>query len=159
MVNSAELDQGHYLPPSSRDQREQPYNQTETFDASSKEKNKPSLKDCLKKGENLVELIPSTYSCNRFRLHKYGEVADIEKAFLQIGVHTDDRDFLRFLWIDDKGQLIVYRHVRVVFRVNCSPFMLSAIIRLHLEKTLSSIDSGSSEYSREVVGTILESFM
>lgn len=151
------MDQGHYLPPSTRDQREQPYNQTETFDASAKEKNKPSLKDCLKKGENLIELIPSIL--NRFRLHKYRAVADIEKAFLQIGVHTDDRDFLRFLWIDDKGQLIVYIHVRVVFRVNCSPFMLSAIIRLHLEKTLSLIDSGSSEYSREVVGTILESFM
>lgn len=136
MVNSAELDQVHYLPPSTRDQREQPYNQTETFDASAKEKNKPSLKDWLKKGENVIELIPSIL--NRFRLHKYyGEVADIEKAFLQIGVHTDDRDFLRFLWIDDKNQLIVDRHVRGVFRVNYSPFMLSAIIRLHLEKTLS----------------------
>lgn len=59
--------------------------------------------------------------------------------FLQIGVHTDDRDCLRFLWIVDKGQLIVYRHARVVFGVNCSPFILSAKIRLYLDKTMSLI--------------------
>lgn len=77
---------------------------------------------------------------------------------MQTSVNTDDRDFLRFLWIDDKGQLIVYRHARVVLGVNCSPFMLSAVIRLYLEKTFNLIESGSSEYSQEFVGTVMKRF-
>lgn len=36
--------------------------------------------------------------------------------------------------------------------------MLSAVIKLHLERTLNLIDSRTSEYSREVVETLLKSF-
>ncbi|XP_054279009.1 uncharacterized protein LOC128997397 [Macrosteles quadrilineatus] len=156
-VNDADLEIGHYLPhrhvikENSLTTKLRP-----VFDASAKEKNQPSLNDCLEKGDNLIELIPSIL--NRFRLHRYGVVADIEKAFLQIGVHRDDRDFLRFLWINEDGQLVVYRHARVVFGVTCSPFMLSAVIKLHLEKTLDLIDSGSLNYSRKVVETLSRSF-
>ncbi|XP_054287608.1 uncharacterized protein LOC129003337 [Macrosteles quadrilineatus] len=156
-VNDANLEIGHYLPhrhvikENSLTTKLRP-----VFDASAKEKNQPSLNDCLEKGDNLIELIPSIL--NRFRLHRYGVVADIEKAFLQIGVHMDDRDFLRFLWINEDGQLVVYRHARVVFGVTCSPFMLSAVIKLHLEKTLDLIDSGSLNYSRKVVETLSRSF-
>ncbi|GFX05535.1 integrase catalytic domain-containing protein [Trichonephila clavipes] len=44
----------------------------------------------------MVELIPTIV--NKFRLHKFGITADIEKAFLQIGLQEKDRPFLRFLW-------------------------------------------------------------
>ncbi|GBM14542.1 hypothetical protein AVEN_249441-1 [Araneus ventricosus] len=40
------------------------------FDGSAKERNTPSINDCLEKGPNLVELIPSLM--NRFRVGKYG---------------------------------------------------------------------------------------
>ena len=33
----------------------------------------------------------------------------------------------------DKRLLQVFRHKRVVFRVNCSPFLLAAVIELHLK--------------------------
>lgn len=103
------------------------------FDASAKQKNCPSLNDCLEKGPNLMEQIPSVL--NRFRLGKFGVVADIKKAFLQISISEKDRDFLRFLWHADGNSeyLKIYRHARVVFGVNASPFLLSATISYHLQ--------------------------
>ncbi|GFS92563.1 uncharacterized protein TNCV_1160221 [Trichonephila clavipes] len=52
------------------------------FDASAREKGKPSLNDCLYKGVNLIELIPDIL--DRFRIYPVGIVADIEKAFLML---------------------------------------------------------------------------
>ena len=37
----------------------------------------------------------------RFRVHKVALIGDIEKALLNVSVHPRDRDYLRFLWIDD----------------------------------------------------------
>jgi hypothetical protein len=37
----------------------------------------------------------------RFRLHKVALVAEIEKAFLQVGLQLDQRDVTRFLWLKD----------------------------------------------------------
>ncbi|UYV72978.1 hypothetical protein LAZ67_10001373 [Cordylochernes scorpioides] len=87
------------------------------FDASCKTKGGWSLNDCLAKGPNLLELIPDIML--RFRLNKIGVVADIEKAFLQISVAKEDRQFLRFLWWEDSKQenLRIYQHKRVVFGV------------------------------------------
>lgn len=99
------------------------------FDASCKAKGFPSLNDCLEKGPNLIELIPSVLL--RFRLNEIGVISDIRKAFLQISVNPADRDFLRFLWWEN-GQCVSYRHRRVVFGVNCSPFLLAAVIEHHL---------------------------
>ncbi|GFS71936.1 integrase catalytic domain-containing protein [Trichonephila clavipes] len=64
------------------------------FDASAREKGKPSLNDCLYKGVNLIELIPDIL--DRFRIYPVGIVADIEKAFLMLSVVPKDRDYLRF---------------------------------------------------------------
>ncbi|GFX68067.1 DUF1758 domain-containing protein [Trichonephila clavipes] len=64
------------------------------FDASAREKGKPSLNDCLYKGVNLIELIPDIL--DRFRIYPVGIVADIEKAFLMLSVAPKDRDYLRF---------------------------------------------------------------
>ncbi|GFT34281.1 uncharacterized protein TNCV_2157471 [Trichonephila clavipes] len=64
------------------------------FDASAREKGKPSLNDCLYKGVNLIELIPDIL--DRFRMYPVGIVADIEKAFLMLSVAPKDRDYLRF---------------------------------------------------------------
>ncbi|UYV70400.1 hypothetical protein LAZ67_7002911 [Cordylochernes scorpioides] len=90
------------------------------FDASCKTKGGWSLNDCLAKGPNLLELIPDVML--RFRLNKIGVIADIEKAFLQISVAKEDRQFLRFLCYTS------------------SPFLLAATLKLHLE-----------QYEREVI--------
>ncbi|UYV60640.1 hypothetical protein LAZ67_1001743, partial [Cordylochernes scorpioides] len=101
------------------------------FDASSKVYRSPSLNDCLEKGPNLIEMIPNLML--RFRNGKFGVMADIKKAFLQIEVNERDRDYLRFLWYSQNGEKTeVFRHRRVVFGVNCSPFILGAVIKYHL---------------------------
>ncbi|OXA36644.1 uncharacterized protein LOC110862921 [Folsomia candida] len=102
------------------------------FDASCKTGRNPSLNDCLEKGPNELELIPSIIL--RFREKKIGVISDIRKAFQMIGVHESDRNFLRFLWWEDVAvkKVQVFRHMRVVFGGNCSPFLLGAVLSLHL---------------------------
>ncbi|GFW55639.1 DUF1758 domain-containing protein [Trichonephila clavipes] len=62
------------------------------FDASAREKGKPSLNDCLYKGVNLIELIPGIL--DRFRIYPVGIVADIKKVFLMLSVAPKDREYL-----------------------------------------------------------------
>ena len=66
----------------------------------------------------------------RFRVHKAVPSADIEKAFLMVSMAEQDRDVLRFLWVDDiskdEFEIIVLRFTRVVFGVASNPFLLSA---------------------------------
>lgn len=59
------------------------------FDASAKEKNMPSLNQCLETGINLIKTIPSILL--KFRKEKIGVVSDIRKAFPQIGLNKKDR--------------------------------------------------------------------
>ena len=73
----------------------------------------------------------------RFRENRAVLVGEIEKAFLNVEVDVQDRDCLRFLWMEkppDLSRIVVYRFCRVVFRVNASPFLLNATIRQHLKK-------------------------
>lgn len=109
------------------------------FDASCKVGRNPSLNDCLYKGPNFIELLPSVIM--RFRENRLGVVADIRKAFQMIVIAEEDQDYLRFLWWEQKGNKIkVFRHKRVVFGVNCSPFLLAAVLDLHLSTVPDSQD-------------------
>ncbi|GFU50670.1 DUF1758 domain-containing protein [Trichonephila clavipes] len=58
-------------------------------------------------GPNLIEQIPDIL--DRFRRYPTGLSADIEKAFLQLGINPKPGDFLRFFY-PDEGEEIVYRH-------------------------------------------------
>ena len=64
--------------------------------------------------------------------------ADIRQAFLNIEIHEEHRNFLRFLWYDevskDDAKIIVLRFLRVVFGVNSSPFLLNATVGHHLDQ-------------------------
>jgi hypothetical protein len=104
------------------------------FDASCKVGRTPSLNDCLEKGPNLLELIPSILM--RFRMGRIGVTSDIRKAFLIIELNEEDRDSVRFLWWDDpmKKSLTEFRHNRVVFGMNYSPFLLGAVMNRHLDR-------------------------
>ncbi|KAJ8964429.1 hypothetical protein NQ317_017452 [Molorchus minor] len=157
-VPEEELDnKGHYLPHrhiiklSSATTKLRP-----VFDASAKEKRHPCLNQCLEKGINFIERIPSLLI--RFRLSRIGVISDIKRAFLQISLHRSDRDFLRFLWYDTDGNLKIYRHSRVMFGATCSPFLLGAVIEYHLQNALEKAKSGKSQYSSSVILKLLNSF-
>ena len=64
---------------------------------------------------------------------------DTEKAYLQVSVDEKDRDLLRFLWFKDlfneqQVELCKYQFTRVIFRENCSQFLLNATIENHVSK-------------------------
>ena len=64
-------------------------------------------------------------------------VADIKQVFLNIEIDEGDRDFLRFLWVEnisEKDRIVLYKFVRVVFGVTSSPFLLGASIKSHVTK-------------------------
>lgn len=103
------------------------------YDASAK-KDGPSLNYCLYAGPSLTPLIFDILL--RFRLQSIGITSDIEKAFLNVSIAPDDRDFLWFLWIDDitkdNPEIVIRRFTRVVFGVNSSPFLLNGTISHHI---------------------------
>ena len=108
------------------------------YDGSAHLKNDPtSINSCLKQGPNLI---PSLFDILlRFRFHQVGLVADIEKAFLMIGVDPIDRDSLRFLWFQDvttykNPRLVEYRFYRLVFGLTPSPAIFGPTILHHLSQ-------------------------
>ena len=122
------------------------------FHASSKAtKESLSLNDCLYSGPALTPTIFKILL--RFRERKIALVGDIEKAFLNIRVQEQDRNALRFLWIEsfekDHPKFLLYRFCRVVFGVISSPFLLKATLRHHISQY--SLDA-------ELVENLLNSF-
>jgi len=59
----------------------------------------PSLNDCLHHGPPFLNDLSGILL--RFRQHNVAFSSDIEKAFLQVYLDIDDRDFTRFLWLSD----------------------------------------------------------
>ena len=109
------------------------------YDASSKVFG-PSLNDCLHIGPSLNLLLFGILL--RFRVHEVALTADVEKAFLNIEIDPEHRDFVRFLWVKDLNkenlEVMELRFARVVFGVNSSPFILNATIRHHLNTCSAS---------------------
>ena len=97
-------------------------------------RDQPSLNDCLLSGD--PQLNDLYYIILRFRCHPIGICTDIEKAFLHIWLHEDDRDWTRFLWLtnllDPESEFQTYRFKVVLFGAVCSPFMLNATLHYHL---------------------------
>ena len=83
----------------------------------------PSLNELLRTGPNLITVIPICLTS--YRLYDLPATADIEKAFLQIEIEEEERDFLRF-FIDQHA----YRFCRVPFGLTCSPALLNSSLRL-----------------------------
>lgn len=109
------------------------------YDASAKtKKENNSLNDCLYRGPVLLNDLCGMLM--RFRLHNIAIVADIEKAFLQIGLQPTQRDVTRFLWLKDYETPTVndstiqeYQFCRVPFGVISSPFLLGSTTESHLD--------------------------
>ena len=98
------------------------------YDASSKLKG-PSLNDWLEAGEEKYTDLFGTFI--RIRLHNAAVAADIEKAFLNIGIQKM-ADALRFLWKEDlfdtTSKLWVLRFTRVGFGIEDHPYINPDII-------------------------------
>ena len=101
-----------------------------------------SLNQCFYRGPVILEDLCGLLL--RFRMKKIGLVSDIEKAFLQVGLHEADRDVTRFLWLKDiqkpvsKDNLLVCRFKRLPFGIISCPFLLGATMKHHLEKENSA---------------------
>lgn len=109
------------------------------YDGSSTYDKGISLNDCLSAGPSLTnELIEMLM---RFRTHDVVLTGDIEKAFLQIEVAEEHRDYLRFLWYDQNGDLVIYRFARVPFGLRCSSFLLNATLRYHMQQKCMEVDN------------------
>ena len=115
------------------------------YDASAKTKpDNFSLNECLFRG--LVLLHDLCGMILRLRMFPIAIVADIEKAFLQIGLHEDQRDVTRFLRIKNPNNPSVspdnvqeHRFARVAFGVISSPILLGATINFHLDSYESEV--------------------
>lgn len=107
-------------------------------DASSHEKGELSLNECLYKGPNHLPKIAAILL--RSRMTPILLTADVEKAFTCVGLDEGERDFCKFLWLKDwkkpltKDNLLIFRFARVGFGITCAPYMLSGVIKVHLEK-------------------------
>ena len=105
------------------------------YDASAVGKGGKSLNEFLEQGPNLFPNL--TGLLLRFRKGKYVVTADVEKAFHQVAVASEDRHYLRFLW-KEVDSLVSYRFARLPFGLVCSPYLLGGIIKLHLLSVLDS---------------------
>ena len=66
---------------------------------------------------------------------------DTEKAFLHVQLHPDDRNFTKFIWpsnTDSAKNFLTYCFA-VPFGSYGSPFMLAAVLDLHLSKSTSPV--------------------
>jgi hypothetical protein len=101
-------------------------------DASQKTSDGYSLNDLLFKGDNYLQDLVGILC--RFRTSPFVMCADLEKAFLQVGLKEFARDCVRFLWLIDptkpwtEDNLREMRFARVPFGCVTSPFMLGAVI-------------------------------
>jgi hypothetical protein len=111
------------------------------YDCSCREGDGPSLNDCLDTGPCLINDLLQILI--RFRLHSIAFTSDIEKAFLNIRLHKDDRMYTKFLWLSDpddpESEFNVYQFKAVLFGSVSSPFMLNAVIKSHLEQEPNSV--------------------
>ena len=117
------------------------------FDASAKANGSHNLNDCLYPRPSITATLFVVLL--RFRIHNIAFVGDIERTFLQIGLHPSHRGFVRLLWFQEpsnidfenfeNNELTELRFCRVLFGVTSSPFLLFATIIHHMNK-YSTVD-------------------
>ena len=90
----------------------------------------------------------------RLREYRCAVQADIRKVFFMISAKEEDRRFLRFVWFTTEGKIEIWRLKKLPFGVNCSPFILNAVIRHHLRP---EEDACTSESARQIIRMLLES--
>ena len=126
--------QGHYLPhhPVHKESTTTPIRIV--FNASASCGGNPSLNDLLETGPTLTEKLVD--SLLTFRQGKYALCSDIAKAFLRVGLQISERDYVRFLWVDNPNKknpkIKTFRFTSIPFGTTSSPFLLQATLYRHL---------------------------
>uniref|UniRef100_A0A915D773 Peptidase aspartic putative domain-containing protein n=1 Tax=Ditylenchus dipsaci TaxID=166011 RepID=A0A915D773_9BILA len=101
------------------------------YDGSAKlNKQAKSLNSCLYRGPVLTSDLAGMLL--RFRMPSIVITADIEKAFLQLGIREADRNVTRFFWIRDVNKEATPDNLVV-------PFLLAATLEAHLDKVNSPL--------------------
>ena len=119
------------------------------YDASARaHDNAPSLNDCLHAGPPLQNQLWAVLV--RARFHPVLITGDMKQAFLQVRIHEQDRDAMRFHWVADREtrRVETLRFTRALFGLSSSPFLLGGVIRQHLENCRASV-SRDCERDRE----------
>ncbi|XP_017486012.1 PREDICTED: uncharacterized protein LOC108374544, partial [Rhagoletis zephyria] len=96
------------------------------FNASRKYKGGVSLNDCLHVGPKLQSDLSSIIL--KWRMHRIGFMADIEKCYRQILVSRADADMQRIIWRDERGNPAIYRLLTVTYGLNCSPYLTIKVL-------------------------------
>ena len=121
------------------------------YDASAKaHSSAPSLNDCLEVGPPLQNKLWKVLVRGRF--HPVAFAGDIHKAFLQVRIHVQDRDALRFHWLEakDPQRIRTYRFTRALFGLGPSPFLLGGVIQQHLNTCRDEHPKCVEEIEREL---------
>jgi len=84
-----------------------------------------------------------------FHSHVFALSTDIQKAFLQVQIQPDDRNFTRFICPSSTDNSIdtiyTFRFNVVPFGVSSFPFVLAAVLDLHLSKATSPVAADMKE--------------
>ena len=120
------------------------------FDAASRYKGK-SLNDVLHTGPDLVNKLIGVLL--RFRNFPFTLVADIEGMFHQVKVSDQDRDSLRFLWVnsEDDSSIVTYQMLVHIFGATDSPCCAAYALR-------RTAEDNKDEFSIETYNTVIKNF-
>ena len=147
-----EVGKTHYLPHHAVIRRDKTTTKLRVVYDASARSDGPALNDCLYTEPPLAENIFDTLL--RFRASRVALTGDVEKAFLMVGITKEDRDVLRFLWVDDIEkkcpEIVVLRFTRVVFGVCSSPFLLNATMKYHIERYKNEDPEFVDQYLRSI---------
>ena len=110
--NESSGDKIWYLPHQAVISENKPGKMRVVFDCASKFDGQ-SLNDKCHQGPDLNNKLLNVLL--RFRQHQYAFSADVEAMYYQVCVPEEDRDALRFLWVDSGGNVVHYRMTRHVF--------------------------------------------
>ena len=105
------------------------------YDASAKaNKDSPLLNECLEIGPPLQRKLLDVLLRNRVK--PVLSAGDIKQAFLHITIRRNERDALRFLWVNnlESKQEKTYRMARMMFGLGPSLFIQGGALNAHLDK-------------------------
>ena len=109
------------------------------MNGSAKTKGTASLNDYLATGPNILPQILNIFS--KFRTQQYFVMADIEKAFLQVGLLEPDDHLFVFRWLektpDGHYKQKLFRFARMPWGINCAPFVLNAVVRFLYDEAIA----------------------
>ncbi|XP_053692622.1 uncharacterized protein LOC128741071 [Sabethes cyaneus] len=98
------------------------------FDASCATDTGVSLNDALMIGPVVQDDLLSIVL--RFRMHRYAIIADVEKMYRQVAVHSPDRALQQILWRNSPQEpLRTYQLTTVTYGTSCAPYLATKCLQ------------------------------